>query len=106
MHVIVPGAKLAVASVNSGSNTMDGTPVMATEDGILWDAADRLFHASAQHDRGLREDAELIVAVKEFASSIRAICHQSLDMCAHGADRGSYCGYCGGYSKGASDAAR
>jgi hypothetical protein len=25
----------------------------------------------------------------------------SIDMCAHGADRGSYCGYCGGYSKGA-----
>ena len=24
-----------------------------------------------------------------------------LDMCRHGADRGSYCGYCGGYSKGA-----
>jgi hypothetical protein len=25
---------------------------------------------------------------------------QPLDMCAHGADRGSYCGYCGGYSAG------
>ena len=25
----------------------------------------------------------------------------TLDMCSHGADRGTYCGYCGGYSKGA-----
>ena len=31
---------------------------------------------------------------------------RELDMCAHGADKGSYCGYCGGYSKGrANDAA-
>jgi hypothetical protein len=27
-----------------------------------------------------------------------------LNMCAHGADRGSYCGYCGGYSKGVQSA--
>jgi hypothetical protein len=28
----------------------------------------------------------------------------ALNMCEHGADKGSYCGYCGDYSRGAGDA--
>lgn len=52
--------------------------------------------------RANNELAKAIAALQAVPAS--PLGRDALNMCEHGADKGSYCGYCGGYSKGAGDA--
>jgi hypothetical protein len=70
------------------------------------EAAASVTRAKQYRDPEAGLDSQLVIK-----AAVHALIHaheplpvedeDALDMCAHGADRGSYCGYCGGYSKGA-----